>query len=115
MNNAVRRNSNSEKPHFTREDLECKSIKELKGLLPVGDRYRPVDKTDLVNHLIAIGALGLISSYKLTTLRSMSGAQLRRCLADAEVSYDSRYVVEKEDMIRVFYASGKLRIIPEQE
>ncbi|KAL7574738.1 hypothetical protein ACA910_017302 [Epithemia clementina (nom. ined.)] len=108
------RNPNAEESLFTRQELEQMTIKELKQRLPAGDRYRAVDK-NLVDHLIGSQAVELVHTFTLSALRSMSAVQLRRCLDDASVLYDARYVVEKEDMIRVFYASGKLRILPEKQ
>jgi hypothetical protein len=115
MANAVLVNEHA-KPHYTRRELEDMTMKDLKSLLPAGDgQFSSVDKTNLIEHLICSGAVGVMLSYKLSALRDMSAGQLRKCLSYAHVSFDSRYVVEKEDMIRVFYASGKLRLVPETD
>ena len=52
-------------------------------------------------------------SYTLSSLRRMTTAQLKQCLEAAGVDFDPRYIVEKDDLIRVFYASGKIDILPE--
>ncbi|KAL7556299.1 hypothetical protein ACA910_020482 [Epithemia clementina (nom. ined.)] len=115
MVNAVQPSTGADKLLTTREELHTMTIRDLKQVLPAGDDYRPVDKTNLADHLIETGAVELVSCYTLSYLRGLSAVQLRRCLTTAGVSFDARYVVEKEDMIRVFYASGKLRIISEEE
>ena len=107
------------KPRFALHELERLSIKELKRLLPAGDKYRAIDRADLIDHLISEGAIDLIASpepveYSMVALRQMTISQLKRCMnEEGGVFFDPKDVVEKEDMIRIFLSSGRLRLLPE--
>jgi len=108
------------KPRFARHELDRLSIKELKQLVRSKNNgnYRPVDKSDLIDHLIQSESIDLISApepveYPLSLLKAMSVSELKRCMSDAGVFFDFRDVVEKDDMIRIFVVSGRLDIVPE--
>jgi hypothetical protein len=45
----------------------------------------------------------------------MKISELKRCMADAGVFFDPKYVVEKEDMVQLFIASGRLVVVEEEE
>mmetsp|Transcript_4131 Transcript_4131/g.8532 ORF Transcript_4131/g.8532 Transcript_4131/m.8532 type:complete len:664 (-) Transcript_4131:276-2267(-) len=109
------------KPRYARHELERLSIRELKQLVPAQRRYHAVDRSDLIDYLIRSGAIDLISSpepveYSLSALRQMGVLQLKRCMnEEAGVFFDPKDVVEKEDMIRIFQASGRLCLLPEDD
>ncbi|KAL7579728.1 hypothetical protein ACA910_021871 [Epithemia clementina (nom. ined.)] len=109
------------KPRFARHELERLSIKELKRLLPPRDNYHAVDRSDLVDHLINVEAIDLVASpdpveYSMTALRQMTISQLKRCMnEEGGVFFDPKEVVEKDDMIRIFLGSGRLKLLPDDD
>ena len=67
----------------------------------------------MIDRLLDSGKMHVIVApqpveYPLSLLRAMKISELKRCMADAGVFFDPRYVVEKEDMVQLFIASGRL-------
>lgn len=107
--------------------VERMALQELRRLLPSSGsgssipNGRVVDRASLVEYLVEMGQLEVLPAppaveYRLAELRNMSVKQLRRVMQeDAEVFFDPKDVVEKEDMIQIFLASGRLSVIPEAQ
>jgi hypothetical protein len=117
------------KPRFAKYELQRLSTKQLLQLLArknhssstrtSSSSYQPVEKQDLIEYLITSETIELIHApepvqYSLQTLRNMSIKQLKQCMNDeAGVFFNATDVVEKEDMVQIFIASGRLDLIPD--
>ena len=128
------------KPRLARHDLQRLTVKQLLALRrrqPNDDNndnddedrafHTIVDRNDLIEYLIESKSIELIAApepvqYSLSTLQHMTVSQLRRVMNDeAGVFFDTAKdgVIEKNDMIRIFLASGRLQLLttstPEEE
>ena len=121
------------KVRMTREALEKCSVRELRELFNTRRQQVPLphhikDRTSLMDYLISGGGdegggcVELIPSppvvsYRLSELRlHTTPRQVRSILHTAGVHFDpARDVVEKEDMIQLLLASGRLHVLPEEE
>jgi len=116
------------KPRYARHELDRLRVSEIKRL--AADHQRAtipahiLDKAALVDHLIASDCIDLIPTapdstvqYRISDLEQMSVRRLKHVMnEDAGVFFDATHdVVEKQDMIRVFVASGRLEVLPEEE
>ena len=75
------------------------------------------DKHALIQLIWTSGKIELIAapipveySHSLEELKIMSISKLKACMLDAGVFFDPNDVVEKEDMIRLFLNSGRLKL-----
>lgn len=110
---------------FAQHELDRMTLDELKQLarhchVPVehvvsssSSTTTTTTKADLVRAIIQSGKVDIIPSpqpveYDLQELRDMSISQLKQCMAHAGVFFHAKDVVEKEDMVRIFYNSGRL-------
>ena len=126
------------KPRTTRESLMEMSVRDLRALCR-GNRNNSAaaaaagsasnhhgvpdhikDRRSLIDYVIAKEYVELIPSppvvsFRLSDLRSQySVKRLRTLMNDtAGVFFDPKDVVEKEDMIQIFLASGRLQVVPE--
>ena len=116
------------KPRYARHELDRLRVSELKRLAARHQRAtipaHILDKAALVDHLIASDCIDLIPTapdstvqYRISDLEQMSVRRLKHVMnEDAGVFFDATHdVVEKQDMIRVFVASGRLEVLPEEE
>jgi Ring finger domain len=125
------------KPRFTRRDLSRLTIPQLKQLLHQHEQRkgniscpaltvnanvaRFVDKTELLDYIIQCGAIDFVPdstrrvAYCLSDLHKLRPSDLRRLMNEAGVYWDTKDVLEKDDMIRTFVQSGRLDILPEEE
>jgi ABC-type Zn2+ transport system substrate-binding protein/surface adhesin len=119
------------KPRFAHYELTRLSIAELKTLLTTANGNGRtttsiiprsiMDKQSLIDYLVQQDCIELVRtnteqvSYRLSDLQHLySIKQLRQIMNDAGVFYDRKLVVEKEDMIRIFIASGRLLLLLEE-
>lgn len=110
------------KPRFAEYELQRMTIRELRQL---GERLRVnlegcVERQHVIDVLRNSGRIHVIVAprpveYPLSLLRCMKISELKRCMADAGVFFDPKYVVEKEDMVQLFIASGRLVVVEEEE
>jgi Ring finger domain len=127
------------KPRFSRHDLQRLTISQLKQLLYQHEQKRRqgnvsfpsrnankvlarfVDKTELMDYIIECGAIDFVPdstsrvAHRLSDLRRLRPSDLRRTMNEAGVYWDSKDVLEKDDLIRTFVQSGRLHVLPENE
>jgi len=106
------------KPRYAKYELERMSIKELKDLCGPGKLGIGLlgmrEKNDFVEAVLNSGKIILIAKPEpveypcIQILRSMGVGQLKRAMAGAGVFFDSKDVVEKEDMVQIFVNSGRI-------
>ena len=105
------------KPRFAMYELQRMSIPQLLAL-----NRRPVppggmEKTELIQMLIDEERIHLIPTpepveFELKTLQAMGISDLKRTMEQAGVFFHPKDVVEKSDMLTIFYNSGRLNVIP---
>lgn len=109
----------SRKPRYARYELDRMSRKDLVAL----NRGRKIpgigEKRDLVDYLIQQGIIDLIPApepvgFRLSQLKSMRILELKNAMEEAGVFFHAKDVVEKSDLISVFFNSGRLNVIPEE-
>ncbi|KAL7574521.1 hypothetical protein ACA910_015877 [Epithemia clementina (nom. ined.)] len=106
------------KQRFVLHELERLPTTELKQLLPPNNNnYDAMEQRELLNLLINNGIVDLVPSpepveYSMEALRRMTVVELRRCMSEeAGVLVEDTDLVDKEEMIRKFRASGRLKIL----
>lgn len=111
------------KPRYARYELERMQMKELKELcarlnvMTLG----MMEKREFVDALVASEKIILISAPEpveypsVAVLRSMGVGQLKKAMKDAGVFFDSKDVVEKEDMVQIFVNSGRIVLLEKEE
>lgn len=109
------------KPRYAEYELQRMSIKNLRD---VGQRlnidlHGCMEKLDVISKLMESGRMDVVVApkpveYPLSLLRAMGISELKRCMADAGVFFDPIDVVEKEDMVQIFIASGRLVVVQEE-
>ena len=113
------------RPRLRRQNLQRMLSWELKELafdrlkLPGRDELL-LKRGDLIDRILHSGKVDILSEsglveYKLSELKTMRVRALRKVMAAAGVFFESRDVVEKEDMIQIFVHSGRLQLIPQHE
>jgi len=110
------------KPRYARYELERMQTKELKTLcmklnvstLGMMEKKEFVEALILSEKIILISAPEPVEYPSLTALRSMGVGQLKRAMKEAGVFFDSKDVVEKEDMVQIFVNSGRI-VLTEKE
>ena len=110
------------KPRYARYELDRMHSRELKKL---GERLSinlsgAVEKQDFVDAILQSGKVIIIAAPEpveyqhIELLRSMGVGQLKKAMADAGVFFDSRDVVEKEDMVQIFVNSGRIVLLEKE-
>jgi len=107
------------KPRYARYELERMKVKQLKELcvrleiVPMREiagleRKEFMDVIMKSGKIIVIAAPDPIEYPNIQGLRDMGVGKLKRAMNDAGVFFDSRDVVEKEDMVQIFVNSGRI-------
>lgn len=113
------------KPRFALYELQRMKVSELKKLcvdklrIPiVGTGYT---KQEIIDKILASERIEIISApppmpiQNIATLRGMGVGKLKRKMTEAGVFFDSRDVIEKEDMVQIFINSGRIVFEEEEE
>lgn len=113
------------KPRFATYELQRMKISELTDLcvnklrIPiVGSGYT---KQEIIDKILSSGRIEIISAppplsiQNIATLRGMGVGKLKRTMTEAGVFFDSRDVIEKEDMVQIFINSGRIVFEEEEE
>lgn len=112
------------KPRYRRYELDRMRPHDLRDLafnrLGMSGQNVPVEKVDLVDRIISSGMVDIVETpdpveYKLSGLRAMGVAKLKKAMCEAGVFFEPGDVVEKEDMVQLFINSGRLMILPEEK
>ena len=111
------------KPRYARHELHRMDHASLLALLPASDQTNNnVDKAcqdHMVERVIASGSVELtnlpepIVEYQMSTLRKMSVSQLKKVMNKQAGVFWNKEVSSRKDLIQVFLASGRLRVLPE--
>lgn len=104
------------KPRYARYELERMQTKELKTLclklnvstLGMMEKKEFVDALVQSEKIILISAPEPVEYQSVKALRSMGVGQLKKAMKEAGVFFDSKDVVEKEDMVQIFVNSGRI-------
>lgn len=78
-------------------------------------------KQEIIDLILASGKIDIISAppplsvKNISTLRGMGVGKLKRFMTDAGVFFDSRDVIEKEDMVQIFLNSGRIIFEEDEE
>ena len=118
------------KPRYAEHELRALTIAELKQLtntttsntnttLPAHIK----DKASLIDYVIQQDCIDLIPgaeedfpAYQISALQQMSVRELKHVMNEgAGVFFDPKEVLEKQDMIHIFVASGRLQVVPEDD
>ena len=107
-------------PRFARHELDRLSIRQLKALLPEDSQCHPLERKDLVQHLLDQGAVQLLATppptpFSVRQLERMSITELKTTLNDNGVYFDARDVLEKDDLVRLFVLSGRLQLVDDDD
>jgi len=113
------------KPRFASYELQRMKTSELMDLctnklnIPiVGSGYT---KQEVIDRIVGSGKIDVISApppmsvENISTLRGMGVGKLKRLMTEAGVFFDSRDVIEKEDMVQIFINSGRIVFEEEEE
>ena len=113
------------KQRFRSHELKRMSIRDLKSLafslnLNQAQVNNIFEKSELVQMIIDSGKIDLVASadpveHKLSDLRKMGVGELKKTMADGGVFFDSKDILEKEDMVQLFLNSGRLVLILEED
>ncbi|GFH58718.1 hypothetical protein CTEN210_15194 [Chaetoceros tenuissimus] len=109
------------KPRYAQYELHRMSMKELKELskrLNIS-LLGALERKEIVETILSSGKIIIIAAPKpveyesIETLREMGVGKLKRAMTDAGVFFDSKDVVEKEDMVQIFKNSGRVIFLNE--
>ena len=109
------------KPRYAQYELDRMSMKELKDLskrLNIS-LLGALERKEIVETILSSGKIIIIAAPKpveyesIETLREMGVGKLKRAMTDAGVFFDSKDVVEKEDMVQIFKNSGRVIFLNE--
>lgn len=107
-----------QKRRIHRRELDELSISKLKKMMLPGDTYRPIEKTDLIDHLIRSESIELIGFESVTDskpqflrqeLDALSISQLKKMMNHL----DTYRPVDKTDLIERLIQSNAVVLIPE--
>ena len=110
------------KPRYAQYEIDRMKVKDMKrlcesvGISLKGITERQEVKNIILNSdkIIIIAAPDPIEYENVSVLRSMGVGKLKRAMEDAGVFFDSKDVVEKEDMVQIFVNSGRI-VFQEEE
>jgi hypothetical protein len=81
-----------------------------------------LEKDDLIRAFVQSGRLDILPedessrvAYCLSDLSKLRPSDVRRLMIEAGVHWDSKDVLEKDDLIRTFVQSGRLDVLPDNE
>ncbi len=104
------------KPRYAQYEIDRMKVKDMVqlcqsvGISLKGITERQEVKNVILNSdkIIIITAPDPIEYENVSVLRSMGVGKLKRAMEDAGVFFDSKDVVEKEDMVQIFVNSGRI-------
>lgn len=111
------------KPRYAQYEIDRMKVKDMVqlcqsvGISLKGVTERQEVKNVILNSgkIIIIAAPDPIEYENVAVLRSMGVGKLKRAMEDAGVFFDSKDVVEKEDMVQIFVNSGRIVFQKEEE
>ena len=111
-----KRRMKGRKPRYAKYELDRMGIREMKQLcrsveIPlkgIRERQEMANAILTSGKIIIIAAPDPVEYVDIKGLRSMGVGKLKRAMEDAGVFFDSRDVVEKEDMVQIFVNSGRI-------
>ena len=104
------------KPRYAQYEIDRMGIRQMKELCKSVDISLKgvTERREMKNLILKSGKVIIIAApdpveYEdVEVLRKMGVGKLKRAMEDAGVFFDSRDVVEKEDMVQIFVNSGRI-------